>query len=174
MTTTTIIDYRRTDLRSHVHDTPYWISSGLMFGPDCEDKAALCFSFPTAGKITIIQAVVFQVVVAFTSSTLIHVARGTLATDAVTTAGVVTEVTADGFMLHEDITVGTAGYYGPTTSNTSAWLTARAAFTWTAPLYLTGAASTVPAVYVTMTNSGTIAAGYGRLHMLITNVPGVA
>lgn|SRR5574343_215346 len=172
MTTTTIIDYRRTDLRTNVLETPYWISSGRMFGPDCEDLAALCFSFPTAGLITIVMQVVFQVEVAFTSSTLIHVASGTLATDAVTTAGVVTEVDADEYMLHEDITVGTAGYYGCTTSNTSDWLTAKAAGTWAAPLFITGAASTVPCVYVTMTNSGTIAAGYGRLHMLITNVPG--
>ena len=174
MSTITAIDYRRNDLRSEVHESPYWITSGRLFGPDCEDKGALCFSFPVAGRITIVLDVVFQIEVAFTTGTTIDVGSGTLATDAVTTGGDITIVDADEYIKQDDITIASTGFYGPSTSYTSDWLTNYVAFTWTAPLLITGAASTVPCVYVTMANSGdTIVAGYGRVHMLITNIPGV-
>ena len=171
MATVTAIDYRRTDERNHVWLNPYWISSGVMVGADCEDKGAILFSFPKVKKFCIEQ-VVLQVIVGFTSNTVITIGSGTLATDGVTTGGDITIVDADEYLLNADITIATAGWYGPTTANTSDWLTAKVAGTHAAPYILTGAATTVPVVYATMTNSGTIAAGTARLHMLITEIPG--
>ena len=166
-------DWRRTDLRSNVLETPYWITSGLVVGATAEDKENCLFSFPTAGLITIVHEVVLQVVVALTSSTGITIGSGTLATDAVTTGGTLTNVDADEYLLAADITVGTPGFYGPVTAHTSDWLTAAAAKTYAAPRFITGAATTVPVVYAVCTNTGTITAGSFRVHMLISNIPGV-
>lgn len=167
-----MVDWRRTDLRSNVLETPYWITSGLVLGATAEDGSNCLFSFPVAGRITIIHEVVLQVVVALTSSTVITVGSGTIATDDITTGGTLTNVDADEYLLAADITVGTAGFYGPTTANTSDWLTAKAAGTYAAPRFIVGAASTVPVVYAVTTNTGTITAGSYRVHMLITNIPG--
>lgn len=167
-------DWRRTDLRTNVLETPYWISSGLVDGPTAEDAENCLFSFPTAGLITIVHEVVLQVVVALTASTVITIGSGTLATDAVTTGGTLTNVDADEYLLATDITVGTPGFYGPVTGQTTSdWLTAEAARTWAAPRFIKGAATTVPVVYAVCTNTGTITAGSFRLHMLISNIPGV-
>jgi hypothetical protein len=171
MTTITCIDYRRTDERKYILDTPQWITSGLMLGSACEDKGALLFSFPEVGEITFVHMIVFQVVAAFTSSTLIDVGTGTLATDAVTTGGDITIVDLDEYIKQGDITVGTIGRYGSTTSNTSDWLAAMIVGSYVAPFIITGAATTVPCVYCTMSNTGTIAAGTARFHMLISKCP---
>ncbi len=167
-----IIDYRRTDLRTTVLSNPYWISSGLLVGADCEDKQAVVFSFPTVDENTLVLQVCFQVIDTFTSSTLIDVGRCTLATDAVTTGGAVSIVDADEFIKQTDITVGTAGYYFSATAHKSDWLIAIEAwqFLSASGSLIVGAAATVPAVYVTMTNTGTIAAGTGRVHMLISKL----
>lgn len=171
MATITAIDYRRTDERNHVWLNPYWISSGIMVGADCEDKGAILFSFPKVKKFYIEQ-VVLQVVTAFTANTTITIGYGTLATDAVTTGGDITVVDADEYLLNADITIGTAGWYAATTANTSDWLTAKAAGTHAAPYVLTGAATSVPVIYASMANAGTIAAGTARLHVLLTEIPG--
>ena len=172
MTTTTIIDYRRTDLRTNVLENPYWITSALVDATASEDLAALLFSFPTAGQIVFVEQVVCQVVVGCTAATTIDIASGTLATDAVTTGGDVTIVDADEYLLSADLTVGTAGWYAPTTANTSDWLTAKIAGSYAAPYTITGAATTVPVVYASWANASTILAGTARVHMLITEVPG--
>lgn len=166
-------DWRRTDLRTNVLENPYWISSGLVDGATAEDCENLLFSFPTAGLITIIHEVWLQVVVALTANTVITLGSGTLATDAVTTGGTVTTVDADEYLLAADITVGTPGFYAPVTGHTSDWLTAEAARTGAAPRFIKGAATTVPCVYAVTTNTGTITAGSYRVHMLISNIPGV-
>ena len=171
MTDITCIDYRRTDERKYILDTPMWISSGLMVGSACEDLGAICFSFPEVGVKTIIEQVFYQVVVPFTSSTLIDVGLGTLATDLITTGGVITLVDLDEYIpLATTITVGTAGFYPPTVSD---WCSCKILGVPISPYLLTGAATTVPCVYVTYTNTGTIAAGTGRVHMLVTQVPGL-
>ena len=43
--TPTIIDVRRTDLRTNVLENPYWITSGEI-DKSHDDKASLLFSFP--------------------------------------------------------------------------------------------------------------------------------
>jgi len=171
MATITAIDYRRTDERNHVWLNPYWISSGIMAGPACEDKGAILFSFPKVKKF-FIEQVVLQVITAFTANTVITIGSGTLATDAVTTGGDITIVDADEYLLNADITVGTAGWYASTTSTTSDWLAAKILGSYVAPYVLTGAVTDVPVIYASMTNSDTIAAGAARLHVLLTEIPG--
>lgn len=168
-----MVDWRRTDLRTNVLETPYWISSALCTGPECEDGENVVFSFPKAGLITIVHELVLQVVVALTASTVITVGSGTIATDDVTTGGTCTNVDVDEYLLAADITVGTPGFYGPVTAHTSDWLTAAAAGTFAAPRFITGAATTVPVIYFVCTNTGTITAGSLRIHALISNIPGV-
>lgn len=174
MSTIACVDYRRTDLRTNVLENPYWITSGLVVGTANEDKGALVFSFPTAGKNTLVLGVAFEVVAAVTGTTpLIHVGYGTIATDAAVTGDNITYDADDTYMLHEDITLTAGAISYPTTGNTSTWLTAIAAWQFTAGSSLiVGAASTTPCVWIHCTDSGTILTGTYRLHMLICNVPG--
>lgn len=171
MATITAVDYRRTDLRTNVLENPFWITSGLVDATASEDKGALLFSFPTAGQIIFVEQVICQIVTACTAGTLIDIGSGTLATDAVTTGGDITIVDADEYIKQDDITVGTAGRYAAVTSHTSDWLTAKIAGSYAAPYIITGAATTVPCVYATISNTGTITAGKLRVHMLICIVP---
>lgn len=175
MSTTTIIqDIRRTDLRTSVLENPYWITSALFDvtdGAAPDDKAVVLFSFPTASQIIIVEEVLIQVTTAFTAGTTIDVGLSTLATDAVTTGGVVTDVDQDEFIKAADITATSTAVYSPTTGNTSDWLTAKVAGTWAAPRYITGAATTVPCVTLECYNTSSVAAGKCRVHMLITIMP---
>jgi hypothetical protein len=170
MATVEIVDYRRTDLRTNVLMNPYWITSSLVTGADCEDKYAVLFSFPTADKMTMILDAVVQIVTACTASTLIDLGYHTLATDGVTTGGVATTVDIDDYIAQGAITVGTPGFYRAATSD---WLTLRTAFaSQAAPFVITGAASTVPCIATLQSNTGTIAAGTWRVHLLVTDLPG--
>jgi hypothetical protein len=163
-------DVRRTDLRTNVYETPYWITSGDLG----QTKGAIvAFSFPTAGLITFVLGFVVQITTAYTAGSTFTVGTGTLALDTTTTAGDVEIVDVDEYILAADVTATTAGYYGPTTGTGSDWLTARVAYSYAAPLIITGVASvTVPCVYATLANAGAVSAGAARIHMLITNVPG--
>lgn len=178
MADVTVIDYRRTDLRKNILFNPYWITSAEMVGADAEDKAAVMFSFPTAGRMTIVHQVMFQVTTVFTvdaGAAVCTVGLSTLATNAVTTGGVATTVDADSYMLTTQITFGTAGYYMPVTATTSTWLTSAYGGTVTAlaSQFITGAATTVPAVTAYFSNAGgAILTGKARFHMLISEVPG--
>jgi hypothetical protein len=165
-------DIRRTDLRDSVYASPYWITSGKVIGADVKDASVCFFSFPVAGRITVIHEVVFQVTTGFTAGTTGTIGSGTLATDLITTGGVLTNVDVDEYVLAADITLTAEGYYGPVTAHTSDWLTQVAAGSYTAPRFIVGAATTVPVVYAVITNAGAIAAGVGVLHMLISNIPG--
>lgn len=171
MATITCLDYRRTDLRDNVLENPFWITSALVSAADAEDKGALLFSFPKAGEIIIVEEVLVENVAAITASTTIDIGSGTIATDAVTTGGDITIVDADEYIKTADASLSAGAVWGSTTANTSDWLTAKAAGTFAAPRYITGAASTVPVVYASVANSGTVSAGSFRVHMLITRLP---
>jgi len=171
MTTITAIDYRRTDQRTHTWLNPYWISSAVISAVDSDDLGAILFSFPTAGRLYIVEQVVVHVLVACTASTTFDLGSGTLATDAVTSEGDITIVDLDEYFKTADFAVTLGGQLGSTTGNTSDWLAAKILGSWVAPYIITGAATTVPCVYATITNSGAISAGSIRVHMLITEVP---
>lgn len=171
MATITCLDYRRTDQRIQTLENPYWLSSGIVSAVDSDDKGALLFSFPRAGELIIVQEVVVQNIAAITAATTIDVGSGTIATDAVTTGGDITIVDADEYIKTADVVLTASTVWGPTTSNTSDWLTAKAAGTYAAPRIIVGAASTVPVIYVSVANSGAISAGTFRVHVLVTRVP---
>ena len=178
MTTATILDLRRTDLRTNTLENPYWITSGLLTAA-ADDLGGLLFSFPITKSVSpgyhpfYILGAVFEVVTAFAGGTIaLTIASGTLATDAVTTAGVVTEVDADEYFLSDDITNGTIGYYGAGGTGTdSDWVTAAALSDAEAPFFITPADTTVPCIYTLLTSDAAITAGGGRLHLLIAEVP---
>lgn len=172
MSTQTVIDYRRTDLRTNVLENPYWITSGEVVAVDAEDKCAVLFSFPTAGKITLVHEIAIQVTTACAGGTPAGtLGLSTLATDAVTTGGVATDVDVDDYMVTADVTWTTAGYYYPT--NGSDFLTAKAAGSLTGPTVIVGAATTVYTICLFLTNSGTFTAGKVRVHALVSNIPGI-
>jgi hypothetical protein len=175
MTTTTIIqDIRRPDLRTSVLGNPFWLSSGVFDvteGDAPDDKSVLLFSFPTADQFIFIEQVIMEIITAFTSGTTIDLGLSTLATDAVTTGGVVTDVNQDAFLEAADITATTIGFYHAAAADGNAWLTAKIAAVPTSPYMLTGAATTVPTVTLECYNSGTVAAGKCRVHFLITKFP---
>lgn len=181
MATVACVDYRRTDQRKNVLFNPYWISSAEMApaADGSEDLASLLFSFPVAGRLTIVHQVMFQVTTVFTvgaGAAVCTVGLGTIATDAVTTGGDVTTVDVDSYILTADITFGTTGYYMPVTAHTSTWLTSAYGGTVTnlASQFIVGAATTVPVVVAYFSNAGgAITGGKARFHMLISEVPGV-
>lgn len=171
MSTTTIIqDVRRTDLRTSVLGNPYWISSAafdVTDGDAPDDKAVLLFSFPTANQFIFVEQVIVEIITVFTAGTTIDVGLSTLATDSVTTGGVVTDVDQDEFMEAADITATTAGYYHAAAADGNGWLTAKIAAVPTSPYMLTGAATTVPTVTLECYNADTVAAGVCKVHMCI-------
>lgn len=169
MATIACVDYRRTDLRTNILENPFWITSGIVSCAAATAKGALLFSFPTAGQIIVVQEVVVQNIVAATGGNTLNVGSGTIATNAVTTGGNITIVDLDEYFATADYAVTAGVILGPTTANTTDWLTARAAGTWAAPRFITGAATDVPVVYATI---GTASAGTFRVHMLVTILPG--
>ena len=177
MTTVTILDLRRSDLRSNTLANPYWLSSGLIT-PAGDDLASLLFSFPITKSISpgfkpfYVEHVVMQVITAFDGSGSIVVSSGTLATDAVTTGGVVTEVTSTDYLLSDDITEGTIGYYPAGGTGTDpAWLGAKILEDGAFPYFNTPTDTTVPCIYAVL-SGGTITVGAARLHILISELPG--
>lgn len=179
MATGTVLDLRRTDLRSNVLENPYWITSASL-APAADDQDAVFFSFPITKSVSpgygnnmiFIHQVAFEVVTAFTGGTLaLTIGQGSLATDAVTTAGTVTDVDVDMYILSADITIATPGFYMPTTGNTSAWLTDMAARTFTTDITIVPADTTVLCVTGYLTSDAAITAGAGRVHMLISEIP---
>ena len=173
MATKTIVDYRRRDQRNNTLENPFWLSSGIINFPDVEDKYGVLFSFPKSNQQIMVLQVAFHLLTAITAASTVTFGNATLATDDVTTDGVATTVDDDSYLLSADITLATPGWYGPTTANTSTWLTAAIATrTWAAPFLITGADATVPCIVVTAANAGTIIAGTGVFHMLVTTLPG--
>ena len=162
-------DYRRTDLRTTTLENPFWITSGIVSKLACVGGFALLFSFPKASQLIFIHEVIGQNIAAGVGGTAISIGSGTLATDAVTTAGVITEVDRDEFVATGDYVTTVNTCWGPTAG--SDWLTAQANGTYAAAgRYLIGAATNVPCVYAAV--GASFSAGTFRLHMLVTILPG--
>jgi hypothetical protein len=164
------LDYRRTDLRTNVLANPFWISSAVVDVVAAEDLAAMLFSFPTHGRVTVVHAVVVQIVTACAGGTISGtLGVGTLATNDVTTAGELETVDVDDFVQTAAVTWGTIGYYPYSTSD---FLTAMAAGTLTGPTIIIGHDTTVPTVALYMASDTTATEGHVAVHMLISNIPG--
>jgi len=173
------LELRRNDLRSNVLENPYWITSGSL-EKGADDLDAVLFSFPITGigfapgygtNLIKIHDFLFEIVTGYVGGTpVLTIGLGSIASDGVITT--VTDITVDNFILNADLTLATPGWYGPTTGNTSAWLTAMV----TGPSFgtavcITPAATTVICVTGYLTSDAAISAGAGRAHMLISEVP---
>lgn len=159
-------DVRRTDLRTNVFETPYWITSGEITGAMVGTVAL--FSFPDAGQVIWIHNTVCQMTTVFDAGT-IDIGTGSLPTEASTAGAVLTTTDLDELIKQGDITTTTLGYYGSTTGNKSDWLVAAITSSYASPMLLVGAAATVPIVFATVAGS---ASGAARVHMLISRIPG--
>lgn len=171
MSTATVQDYRRTDLRTSVLETPYWISSAVVDGSavsGLKDKACVLFSFPTVGQKVVIWDMAVQIITGFTATTVVDIGVYYLAADTVTTAGVATLVDVDYLIPQADITATAAAWYYPATG---AWLTARAAGTHVADNNLITGAAAARCVVATF-QTGVIIIGKFQLHMMVSVIPG--
>jgi len=168
MATETCLDLRRKDLRNVVQPVPMWVASAPIT-PDADDLGALLVSFPTNlwGSQVYLHSAMIEVVTAFAGGTLsLLVGEGTLATDAITTGGLVTIVDADEISVAADVTMGTAGIYPVVTGSDCLTL-------WAAGKLksFTPADATVPCIYATLTSDAAITAGALRVHLLLSVLP---
>ena len=180
-------DLRRTDLRTNVLETPYWITSGeLTFASDT--LAAIFFSFPKTASVyspgygdslVLLLDMVLQVKTSFTNdSTTFSIGQGSIATDIITTGGVSTDGTAagntpDDYMVEADgdaDIIAAAAFNVPDTS--SVYLTAKAAGSHGTIASIIPADSTVLCIQGYLTG-GTLIAGSAYLHVLISRIPAV-
>lgn len=172
MATSTILDYRRQDLMRTLW-TPYWITSAEIVAIDCDDKFALCFSFPASvygeHNRILIQQAAFVVTEAFAGGTdTVNVGSATIATDTVTTGGSATDVDQDDYIPTANITNATLGLYWAVTGD---WITAALLRTNAGPEVITPADATVPCIGVWVAGDATFTAGKGRVIMQVIEVP---
>ena len=170
MTTHVIKDYRRNDDNRTLW-SPYWLESSTVYGGDLSATTmGLLWSFPASKYGTrkiIIEKIAIQVITAFTGgSPTLDVGAYTLATDGVTTAGVATIVDIDEYIPNANVTAATPAIYWAATGD---WITAKLLMTNAAPTVITPANSTVPCIGVL--GAASMAAGYARVFMQITEVP---
>lgn len=174
MSTIALKDFRRTDLRTNVLETPYWITSQLINGAvssGLADKGLVLFSFPVAAQKIIIWDIVVNISTAFTTNTTLNMGYGTIATDAAVDGDNITYSSTSGYMrMTSDFTAVTAAYYYPQAGN--AWLAVRATGVNTAGNNLiVGAATAVPVIWIAPAIA-TIIAGKIQVHMLVSIIPG--
>jgi hypothetical protein len=162
---TITVDSRRTDLRTNVYATPYWITSGDI---GYTTGNVVLFSFPDADQVIWIHQLVMQVTTVYDALT-VTIGSGTIATDAAVVGDTITVVDVDEFLLAADVTGTSLGYYGGLTAHKSDWLTSIITMTYAAPNILVGAATATPIVYAAVSGA---TSGASRLHMLISRIPG--
>lgn len=169
----TIQDYRRTDLRTQADGMPFWVASKTIDGHEVaslKDKACVLFSFPVVGQQVIIREIVVRVLRGFTSGTTLELGSYTLATDEVETGDTATLVGVDTYVISEDITPATVGWYYPTQGD---FTDARGSgVTLEGGNLIVGAATNVPAIVMTP-KVATIIIGQVKVLMLISIVPGL-
>lgn len=178
----TMLDLRRTDLRTTVLETPYWITSAEM-GIGIDDQDAVLFSFPITANVApgygnsviLIQELMLEVNTAFIAATVAAtIGKGSIATDDITTAGTHSTVDVDEYWEATDGAADFAatGIHHPVGG--SNWVTDRIAGVYGAGYVITPADSTVPTVATVLTSNNPITAGSAYLHMLITVIPVVS
>jgi hypothetical protein len=170
---TTVQDYRRTDLRTNLGGDPFWVISGLVDGKDVsglKDKACVLFSFPVTDQQIIISGMVVNVLTAFTATTTLSLGLCTLATNEVTTGGVATVTNDDAFIEVGDITATTAGRYYPTTGD---FVDSQVSGTIIeGGNLIVGSSTNVPAI-VLFPKVATIITGQVQVMVLISIIPGL-
>jgi len=174
----TILDLRRTDLRTNVLETPYWITSADI-GIACDDLDTILFSFPVTGIIgpsygsglILIHMIAFECTTTYTANSDLLVGVGSIATDDITTDGTITDVDVDEYFETGDITLTTAAWSVP---NGGDYLGLLVAGTYSAYAQIVPADSTVLCIEAQVTCDTTLAAGSGRVHALISVLPNVS
>lgn len=172
----TVLDLRRSDLRTNVLANPYWITSAEI-DKDCVDQDAVLFSFPKTKSISpgygegivLIHMMVFETVTAFDGTPDMLVGVGSIATDDITTAGTISDVDVDEYFETGDIALGTDNTF--TSPSGGDYLGLLAAGTYTNYAQILPADATVLCIEAQLTEGGTITVGAGRLHVLISVVP---
>jgi hypothetical protein len=169
MATETILDLRRNDERRSTPNGPYWITSGEV-DLAADDLGALLFSFPKADTRYILHQCVADVVEAFAGGTVACVVgTGTLATDDITTGGLVTIVDADDTLDATDLsTMAGISVLFATASDLGVAIVANTGVAGTS--MIVGAAADVPCIYATLTSDGVITAGRFRVKILVTEL----
>lgn len=184
MTTGTMLDLRKTNVRSSVLENPYWISSGEITH-DADDDDAVLFGFPITGILSpgygtttiIIQEFCLEVVTAIAGSgatVAATIGKGTIATDDITTAEVCTDIDVDEYWEGTDGAADFAATGRHFPSAGSNWVTDRVAGVGGAGYIITPADTDVPVVVAYITADAALTAGSAYLHMLISIVPTVA
>jgi hypothetical protein len=164
---TTVQDYRRTDLRLDSGGDPFWIKSRVVDGFEIKglkNKACILFSFPVVDQQFLIREIAFHVLRPFTSGTTLELGVYTLATDGVETSGVATAVNTSSLVDSADVVATTVGWYYP---QRSGFVDARKAGIATV---IVGAAVNVPAICITP-KVATIVTGQVQVLMLVCVVP---
>lgn len=143
-------------------------------------RGNVLFSFPVASRIYLIHDFAVEILAAFSSSAKIVVGTGTMATDLISTGGLMLSTDFDAFSkctvatgsvvqdVDPDAAVGTVS-----SSKVSAWGLLGVTRAYTAPRFITGAATTVPVVYALVSDSAAMTIGSFRVHMLISLLPGI-
>ena len=173
----TVLDLRRTDLRSNVLANPYWITSADI-GIACDDKDAILFSFPITKLVSpgygsgliLIHMMAFECITTYTANSDLLIGVGSIATDDVTTDGTITDVDVSEYFATADITLTGGAWSVP---NGGDYLALLAAGTYSAYAQIVPADGTVLCIEAQVTCDTTLAAGSGRLHVLISEVPHV-
>ena len=170
----TVLDLRRTDLRTGVLENPYWITSADI-GVACDDQDAVLFSFPITASVSpgygaglvLIHALFYEVVTAYNGTSDILVGIGSIADDTVTTAGSISDQDVDEYFQTGEITVNTPGWYTPGTGDIVAlWASGEP----TAYAQIVPADSTVLCIEAQLTGTSPTT-GAGRVHVLISELP---
>ena len=172
MSTATVQDYRRTDLRTDVFKGAFWLVSKTVDGHEVsglKDKACVLFSFPETGQQIIIREIVVRILRGFTAGTTLELGSYTLATDGVGTGGLATVVTDDAYVQAIDVDPTIEGFYYPTVGN---YAEARGSgVTISGENLIVGAATNVPAIVITPQVS-TVVIGQVQISLLVCIVPG--
>ena len=166
-----MLDLRRTDLRSNVLANPFWLTSGWIT-PDADDAQAVLFSFPIASKYSyfMVHEVGVQTITAFAGGTVAFtLGIGTIPLEVSTTGATVSVVDADEYMA--TLAVAGMGSTGLVFADTSGdFLTAKAAGTSDVNM-ITCADTTVPVIYGALTSDAAITAGKARVLVLGSFIP---
>lgn len=163
-----MVDKRRQDRRSAVHtQNPFWIKSDVIDYSTAGAGEVVAFSFPFGAspeaKTFMVLGAVVKVEETFDGSASMIVGEGTIPNDTDKAGAVVTAVDADYYHISTDITEATLGYYPAVGSQFATDLGIGKAH------LITGADTTTPVVYATLTATGATK-GKARILLLVSRV----
>jgi hypothetical protein len=163
-----VLDLRRTDQRTNIRLNPLWVVSSVIT-KDADDAEAILFSFPLAGGDYVIHNIMLDCTAAFatTGTADLLVGYGTIATDAITTGGAITETDDNEyFVTHEPAT----GYSFPLVAEAQTGSDFAVDRSKYHAQTIVGADADVPCIYASLTADAAITAGAARIHVLMSKI----